>query len=117
MNTNQAIELAQKHAKLRPESYYSEPFIPHDWVVAAIVEASTPKIYTSLNEDLTKLLDPVMESPCEALLDNALLHEIHEKIAELQGKISRLALEELSRNSQELNLSYNLDWPFPKKKR
>jgi hypothetical protein len=31
-----AIEIACRHAKEKPESYYAEPFQPHEWVIAAI---------------------------------------------------------------------------------
>ena len=31
-----AIDIACRHAKLKPESYYAEPFQPHEWVVDAI---------------------------------------------------------------------------------
>jgi hypothetical protein len=41
MNREQAIELARKHAKAKPQSYYAEPFQPHEWVVDAILEASS----------------------------------------------------------------------------
>lgn len=34
-----AIELARKHAKAAAPSYYVEPFVPHAWVVDAILEA------------------------------------------------------------------------------
>jgi len=40
MNREMAIDLACKHAKANPQSYYSEPFRPHEWVVSAILEAS-----------------------------------------------------------------------------
>lgn len=36
----EAQDLARRHAKAEPESYYSEPFEPHLWVINAIVEAS-----------------------------------------------------------------------------
>jgi hypothetical protein len=31
-----AVEIACQFAKEKPESYYSEPFTPHEWVVDAI---------------------------------------------------------------------------------
>ena len=31
-----ATEIACKHAKAKPESYYAEPFQPHEWVIDAI---------------------------------------------------------------------------------
>lgn len=34
-----AIALARKHIRLKPQSYYAEPFQPHEWVINAIVEA------------------------------------------------------------------------------
>lgn len=36
----EAQAIARKHAKAEPESYYSEPFEPHLWVINAIIEAS-----------------------------------------------------------------------------
>lgn len=36
MNREQAIEIARTCAKRKPESYYAEPFEPHEWVVDAI---------------------------------------------------------------------------------
>ena len=39
MTRDQAIEIAQEAAKLLPESYYSEPFQPHEWVIEAILMA------------------------------------------------------------------------------
>jgi hypothetical protein len=36
----QAIEIARRCAKAKPESYYAEPFQPHEWVIDAIREAS-----------------------------------------------------------------------------
>lgn len=37
-----AIEIARKHAKAKPQSYYAEPFQPHEWVIDALVEALAP---------------------------------------------------------------------------
>lgn len=34
-----AVELARKCAKAKPQSYYVEPFEPHEWVIDAILEA------------------------------------------------------------------------------
>ena len=39
MTRDQAIELARRFAKAKPQSYYSEPFMPHEWVIDAIVAA------------------------------------------------------------------------------
>jgi hypothetical protein len=39
MTREQAIELARRFAKAKPQSYYSEPFMPHEWVIDAIVAA------------------------------------------------------------------------------
>src|SRR6185295_14591587 len=36
---NLAISIACRHAKLKPQSYYVEPFQPHEWVIDAIVNA------------------------------------------------------------------------------
>ena len=41
MTREQAIEIARKHAKAKPQGYYAEPFQPHEWVIDAIIEAST----------------------------------------------------------------------------
>lgn len=40
MDRTQAVEIARKCARAKPQSYYSEPFEPHEWVVDAILEAS-----------------------------------------------------------------------------
>ncbi len=40
MTRDEAIEHARKHAKAQPESYYVEPFQPHEWVIGAIMAAS-----------------------------------------------------------------------------
>jgi hypothetical protein len=37
MTREEAIALAQLHAREKPESYYSEPFQPHEWVIAALI--------------------------------------------------------------------------------
>lgn len=34
-----AIALARDCIRSKPESYYSEPFMPHEWVIDAIVKA------------------------------------------------------------------------------
>lgn len=39
MTKDEAVDLACLHAKQQPESYYSEPFTPHAWVVSAIQSA------------------------------------------------------------------------------
>lgn len=36
----QAVEIAVRHAAAEGRAYYSEGFIPHDWVVNAIMEAA-----------------------------------------------------------------------------
>ncbi len=40
MTREQAIVLACKHAAITKPSYYREPFHPHSWVIAAIMEAA-----------------------------------------------------------------------------
>jgi hypothetical protein len=40
MTYEEAVELARKHAKANPQSYYAEPFQPHEWVISAILEAA-----------------------------------------------------------------------------
>lgn len=40
MTREQAIEIAQRCAKAKPPSYYSEPFQPHEWVIDAILTAA-----------------------------------------------------------------------------
>lgn len=37
---SQAIEIARRHAARHPESYYSEPFQPHEWVIHAIMDVA-----------------------------------------------------------------------------
>jgi hypothetical protein len=39
LNRNRAIEIAKEAAKKQPEKYYSEPFVPHEWVITAILAA------------------------------------------------------------------------------
>jgi len=39
MTREQAITIAQEAAKQLPESYYQEPFQPHEWVIEAILRA------------------------------------------------------------------------------
>jgi hypothetical protein len=39
MTRDQAIELARHHAKALPQSYYAEPFMPHEWVIQALLDA------------------------------------------------------------------------------
>ena len=40
MTREEAIEIARAAAKAKPQSYYAEPFEPHEWVVDAILAAS-----------------------------------------------------------------------------
>lgn len=45
-NRKQAIELAVKCANKYPESYVTgENFVPHEWVIEAIIEASKGSIH------------------------------------------------------------------------
>ncbi|MDB6104120.1 MAG: hypothetical protein JWO52_4119 [Gammaproteobacteria bacterium] len=39
MTRQEAIEIARRCAKAKPQSYYSEPFEPHEWVIDAMIEA------------------------------------------------------------------------------
>lgn len=39
LTRDQAIEIARRCAKAKPQSYYAEPFEPHEWVIDAIMEA------------------------------------------------------------------------------
>lgn len=41
MIREQAIEIARKCAKSKPQSYYAEPFQPHEWVIDAIILAAS----------------------------------------------------------------------------
>jgi hypothetical protein len=41
MNREQAIEIARECAKAKPQSYYAEPFEPHEWVIDAIMRAAS----------------------------------------------------------------------------
>lgn len=53
-----AIAIARKHAKAKPQSYYSEPFQPHEWVVDAIIEALTshlPSVQREMDERLERI--------------------------------------------------------------
>ncbi len=40
MTREQAIEIARRCAKAKPQSYYAEPFQPHEWVIDAIIAAA-----------------------------------------------------------------------------
>lgn len=40
MTRDEAIEIAARCAAAKPESYYAEPFQPHEWVIDAILEAA-----------------------------------------------------------------------------
>jgi hypothetical protein len=37
----EAIEIARRCAKTKPQSYYAEPFQPHEWVIDAIIDAAS----------------------------------------------------------------------------
>lgn len=39
MNREHAIAHACEYAKMHPESYYAEPFVPHEWVIQALMNA------------------------------------------------------------------------------
>ena len=39
MSPEEATKLACKHAKRKPQSYFAEPFVPHEWVLDAIHDA------------------------------------------------------------------------------
>jgi hypothetical protein len=41
LSDGEALEIARHYAKLKPKSYYGEPFYPHEWVIDAIKHAST----------------------------------------------------------------------------
>lgn len=58
LTREQAIEIAQRCAKAKPQSYYAEPFVPHEWVIDAILEAAATK----------RGSDPVKQSDQIALL-------------------------------------------------
>ena len=50
-NREQAIELAVKCANEYPESYVTgENFVPHKWVIEAIIEASRGDLHLKLQE-------------------------------------------------------------------
>jgi hypothetical protein len=50
MTREQAIQLARRFAKAKPQSYYSEPFQPHEWVIDAIVAAYLKGCYENKPE-------------------------------------------------------------------
>lgn len=60
----EAIHLAQLCAKQQPESYYREPFMPHDWVVNAILLAAGR---TKLRERVPQLGSDPMHVPASQL--------------------------------------------------
>lgn len=43
MTREEAIEIAKRCAAAKPESYYAEPFQPHEWVIDAIMEVGTAR--------------------------------------------------------------------------
>lgn len=87
MDRNQAIEIARQCARAKPQSYYAEPFQPHEWVIDAILSASIPRP-RSANEpttDTEKLIDALR---CDASIaatadDGRLLHAAADEIERL----------------------------------
>lgn len=65
MTREQAIEIAQRCAKAKPPSYYSEPFQPHEWVIDAILAAAGPQNRCNLCGglvDLTNAIAPTVRT-------------------------------------------------------
>jgi hypothetical protein len=69
MTRDEAIEIARRHAKAKPESYYSEPFQPHEWVVDSIVAASAEIERLRKIEAAARKLDEAMTSHKHELLN------------------------------------------------
>jgi hypothetical protein len=87
MTREQAIEIARQCAKAKPQSYYDEPFSPHEWVIDAILSASIPRPRTSweASTDTEKLIDALR---CDASIaatadDGRLLHAAADEIERL----------------------------------
>ncbi len=56
MTRDEAISIARQYAKAYPQSYYSEPFQPHEWVIKAIQQAAhTPE--TGCGAQVVKFVD------------------------------------------------------------
>lgn len=73
MTREQAIEIALRCAKAKPQSYYSEPFQPHEWVIDAIM-LGAQKCEEALR-------------PCVDYLDEIAITEDFEGPQTLLGKI------------------------------
>jgi hypothetical protein len=64
MTRQEAIEHAKQWAKALPQSYYSEPFMPHEWVIEAIIAASVkaeriePTYYVTHPDGSYSVADP-----------------------------------------------------------
>lgn len=56
----QAITLARVCAKAKREAYYVEPFLPHDWVIDAICEASKPSLEEQRTAERLMWLLPIV---------------------------------------------------------
>lgn len=63
MSFEEAQDLARKHAKAEPESYYSEPFEPHLWVINAIVEASAHWYQRAVDERVRRVKESNSRAP------------------------------------------------------
>jgi hypothetical protein len=56
LTRDQAIEIARRCAKAKPQSYYAEPFQPHEWVIDAILQASNRQ-NVALQKVMARLAD------------------------------------------------------------
>jgi hypothetical protein len=59
MTREQAIEIARKCAKAKPQSYYAEPFQPHEWVIDAILIAEPEHIKLKGIEAAHQVIDAI----------------------------------------------------------
>lgn len=85
MNRDEAIKLAQTCAKRKPESYYSEPFMPHEWVIEAIMIAAQGKINMNDEGRSFKEYKKLLEGALDAIPDY--MDGRHDRLV---GKIERV---------------------------
>lgn len=85
MTREEAIEIARYCAKAKPQSYYSEPFQPHEWVIDAIMMAQGKRGITEPATDIERLIDALRtEASIAATVDDArLLHAAADEIERL----------------------------------
>ena len=101
MTRDEAIKHAQMHAKALPESYYAEPFIPHDWVISAIMSACNADQGADVREACRELRT-AMGNPVISGTMNQTLH----------GQIIRAATDMVADGRRFRWLCEHPDWHF-----